>query len=120
MNDFPDFMKNSANRIASGSQSKGVRGWVYDGIEGSQMAYWICECDGLSDEHVRDFDEYFAVIQGVYTLIIRGKKIPLGEGEEYHIKKIFLIPASLLQVPGQYIVSAGKEQSVYSKRKDLE
>jgi hypothetical protein len=38
MNDFPEFMKNPANRIASGSQATpGVEGYVFDGADGSQM-----------------------------------------------------------------------------------
>jgi hypothetical protein len=32
-------MKNKANAIAAGAQSAGVDGYVYDGADGSQMAY---------------------------------------------------------------------------------
>jgi quercetin dioxygenase-like cupin family protein len=85
--DFPEFMKTPENLIASKSQSRGVKGWVYDGVDGKQMAYWICEADGKSEEHVHTFDEYFVVLQGEYTLIIGGRKIPVREGEEYYIPK---------------------------------
>lgn len=61
MKDFPDFMKSSGNLIAIKSQSAGVRAWVFDGVDDSQMAYWICEVDGVSAEHVHDYDEYFTV-----------------------------------------------------------
>ena len=43
MNDFPNFMKNPANRIATSHQATpGVEGYVFDGIDGSQMAFWTC------------------------------------------------------------------------------
>jgi mannose-6-phosphate isomerase-like protein (cupin superfamily) len=83
MDRFPLFMKNQANAIASGSQSKGVRGYVYDGADGSQMAFWECDVDGKSLEHVHSYDEYFIVVQGCYTLIMGGKKIPVSAGQEY-------------------------------------
>ena len=43
MDDFPGFMKNPANRIATGQQATpGVDGYVFDGVDGSQMAFWNC------------------------------------------------------------------------------
>jgi mannose-6-phosphate isomerase-like protein (cupin superfamily) len=85
MDDFPQFMKTVENSISSESQSKGIEGWVYDGIDGKQMAYWKCCIDGTSNEHVHDYDEYFTVVQGVYTLIIGTERIPVRAGEEYFI-----------------------------------
>jgi len=39
MDDFPDFMKRPANRIATSSQATpGVEAYVFDGVDGSQMA----------------------------------------------------------------------------------
>ena len=87
MEDFPEFMKTAENSIAAKSQSIGVKGWVYDGIDGKQMAYWKCNVDGTSNEHVHDYDEYFVVVQGVYTLIIDAKKIPVRAGQEHFIPK---------------------------------
>jgi quercetin dioxygenase-like cupin family protein len=87
MNDFPKFMKNPLNAIAAQSQSKGIEGYVYDGIDGSQIAYWTCHEDGFSKEHVHDYDEYMIVVQGLYTLIINGEKIPVKSGEEYYVSK---------------------------------
>jgi mannose-6-phosphate isomerase-like protein (cupin superfamily) len=87
MDDFPEFMKTPENSISASSQSKGIEGWVYDGVDGKQMAYWKCNFDGASNEHVHEFDEYFFVVQGVYTLIINGKRIPVRAGEEYFIPK---------------------------------
>lgn len=88
MKDFPGFMKAPCNRISSDSQyATGIEGYVFDGSDGSQMAFWTCAVDGTSKEHVHDFDEYFVVLQGKYTLMIGGQKIPLGAGEEYFIPK---------------------------------
>ena len=43
MEDFPEFMKGQANRIATSSQATpGVEGYVFDGTDGSQIAFWTC------------------------------------------------------------------------------
>jgi mannose-6-phosphate isomerase-like protein (cupin superfamily) len=88
MEDFPDFMKCPANRIATTSQATpGVEGYVFDGADGSQMAFWTCKETAESAPHVHDFDEYFVVVQGGYTLIMGGQEIPIKAGEEYFIPK---------------------------------
>jgi mannose-6-phosphate isomerase-like protein (cupin superfamily) len=88
MNDFPEFMKHPRNRIATTSQATpGVEGYVYDGADGSQMAFWTCHQSAASTPHVHDFDEYMIVVQGCYTLIIDGQRIPIRAGEEYLIPK---------------------------------
>jgi mannose-6-phosphate isomerase-like protein (cupin superfamily) len=88
MNDFPDFMKNPANRIAATSQATpGVEGYVFDGADGSQMAFWTCRETAASILHVHDYDEYMLVVQGCYTLIIDGQRIPVKAGEEYFVPK---------------------------------
>lgn len=85
MDHFPDFMKNAANAIDPRSQSKGVRGFVFDGADGSQMAFWESESDIISAEHVHEYDEYFIVAQGEYILIIAGERVRVSAGQEYHI-----------------------------------
>ena len=86
MNDFPDFMKNRSNRIAKGDQATpGVEGYVFDGADGSQMAFWTCSQTASSAAHVHDFDEYMLVVRGCYTLIIDGKRIQVEAGQEYFI-----------------------------------
>jgi mannose-6-phosphate isomerase-like protein (cupin superfamily) len=88
MDDFPDFMKRPANRIATSSQATpGVEGFVFDGADGSQMAFWTCRDAAASAPHVHDYDEYFIVVQGCYTVIIDGKRIPVRAGEEFVIPK---------------------------------
>jgi len=88
MKEFPMFMKNAANRIATSSQATpGVDGYVFDGADGSQMAFWTCRETASSAAHVHDFDEYMVVVEGCYTLIIDGKNIPVRAGEEYFIPR---------------------------------
>ena len=79
MNAFPDFMKNPANRILRSNQATpGVEGYVFDGIDGSQMAFWTCSEGAESAAHMHDCDEYMLVVQGCYTLIIDEKRIPVN------------------------------------------
>ena len=86
MNTFPKFMKHPANRVASADQATpGVEGYVFDGVEGSQLAFWTCVQDAVSSQHWHEFDEYMLVVQGCYTLVIEGRQIPIKAGEEYFI-----------------------------------
>jgi mannose-6-phosphate isomerase-like protein (cupin superfamily) len=86
MDDFPEFMKCPANKIATSSQATpGVEGYVFDGADGSQMAFWTCPETAVSAPHVHEYDEYMMVAQGCYTLIIGGRRIPIKAGEEYFI-----------------------------------
>ncbi len=88
MHDFPASMKNPLNRIAPSSQATpGVEGLVYDGANGSQMAFWTCKETAVSAEHVHDYDEYMIVVEGCYTLLIQGRRISLESGQEYFIPK---------------------------------
>ncbi|MGB2628425.1 MAG: cupin domain-containing protein [Candidatus Acidiferrum sp.] len=86
MNNFPKFMKNFANMIAKSHQATpGVEGYVFDGVDGSQMAFWTYTENASSEEHVHEYDEYMIVVQGCYTLIINGERISICAGEEYMI-----------------------------------
>jgi|SRR6185437_11543743 len=88
MDDFPQFMKHPANRIAITNQgTPGVEGYLFDGTEGSQMAFWTCRETAASAAHAHDYDEYMIVVQGCYTLIIDGERIPLKTGQEYLIRR---------------------------------
>jgi len=88
VDDFPDFMKRPENKIATSSQSTpGVEGYVFDGADGSQMAFWTCREAAVSAPNVHDYDEYVTVVQGCYTLILEGRRIPVKPGEEYLIPK---------------------------------
>jgi mannose-6-phosphate isomerase-like protein (cupin superfamily) len=87
MQEFPKFMRDPSNAIAASAQSMGVEGFVFDGKDGSQMAFWTCKVGGVSEEHVHDFDEYMLVVEGCYTVIIDKKKVPVSTGQEYFIPK---------------------------------
>lgn len=88
MKDFPDFMRNYANKVDSTSQyTPGIEGYVFDGADGSQMAFWSYKQTVKSKEHSHEYEEYIAVIQGHYTIIIENDRIPLNPGDEYMIPK---------------------------------
>ena len=88
MDEFPKFMKHTANRIATSSQATpGVEGYVFDGADGGQMAFWTCRETASSAAHAHDYDEYMIVVQGCYTLIIDGQRIPVNAGEEFFIPR---------------------------------
>jgi mannose-6-phosphate isomerase-like protein (cupin superfamily) len=88
MADFPPFMKHPANRIAASSEhTKGVEGYVFDGAEGSQMAFWTVERDTTTAEHVHLFDEWFFVVEGSYMLTLDGKEVRVTAGQECFIPK---------------------------------
>jgi mannose-6-phosphate isomerase-like protein (cupin superfamily) len=88
MGDFPEFMKRPVNRIAKTQQATpGVVGYVFDGADGSQMAFWTCRETRASSAHVHDYDEYMLVVEGCYTLFIDGQRVSVNAGEEYVIPR---------------------------------
>ncbi len=87
MREFPDFMKNPVNAVSSAQQSKGMDGYIFDGIDGSQMIIWQCQAGGKSKMHTHSFDEYFVVIEGEFTGNIGDEKVKLVAGGEYFIPK---------------------------------
>jgi mannose-6-phosphate isomerase-like protein (cupin superfamily) len=96
MIDFPPFMKNPANRIATTSQhTPGVEGFVFDGADGSQMAFWTVEREAVTAEHVHEFDEWFVVIDGLYVLTLNGEEVRVGAGQECFIPKGTTIAGSV-------------------------
>ena len=81
-------MKHPANRIATTDQATpGIEGYVFDGVNGSQMAFWTCSQTASFAAHVHDYDEYMIVVEGCYTLIVNGQRIPLAAGDEYWIAR---------------------------------
>jgi hypothetical protein len=54
MDDFPTFMGQNVNRIVTGDQAApGVEGYVFDGADGSQMAFWTCRETAVSTAHIQ-------------------------------------------------------------------
>lgn len=111
MNDFPQFMKNEKNKIDSKSQfTDDIEGFVYDGVDDSQMAFWTCKSDKISKKHTHDFDEYMIVISGRVTIFIGGEKQVLKPGEEIYIPKG--TPMKLKCVAGTRTIHAFEKKRV--------
>jgi quercetin dioxygenase-like cupin family protein len=88
MEDFPEFMRQPANRIHSSSDYvSGLAGYVFDGADGSQIAFWTSPKAGTGALHSHPFDEYVVVVQGRYTVSMEGRTIPLEPGQEILIPK---------------------------------
>ncbi len=88
MPDFPSFMKSAMNRIATSSQyTEGIEGYVFDGADGSQVAFWTCREDQVSKEHAHDFDEYILVIEGRCAVMLGDRRIELRAGDEHVVPK---------------------------------
>jgi mannose-6-phosphate isomerase-like protein (cupin superfamily) len=86
VNDFPEFMKNPINKIASESQyTADIEGYVFDGADGIQVCFWKCSQDRASTTHRHEFDEYMLVVQGEYTVIIGEDRFRLLAGQEFLI-----------------------------------
>jgi hypothetical protein len=67
-----------------------VEGYVFDGVDGSQMAFWTRRETKPSAPHVHGFDEQGSWSRSCYRLIIYTasgaiKKIPMRAGEESFI-----------------------------------
>lgn len=82
-------MKSPLNKIDPSAQyTPGIEGYVFDGSDDSQMAFWTYSQHAKSKAHSHEYDEYIVVVQGKYTIFIDGKEtITLGPGDEYHIAK---------------------------------
>ena len=86
MKDFPGSVRHPANLIAANAQhTDDIEGYVFDGADGSQVAFWTCHADRTSTEHVHPYDEYLVVVAGAYTVTMHGRAFPLGPGDELHI-----------------------------------
>jgi quercetin dioxygenase-like cupin family protein len=83
MPDFPAFMRNPANRIPAAAQfTDDVEGYVFDGADGCQVAFWRCSDDRESAPHTHDFDEYILVVEGHVIATVDGTSTVLTAGQE--------------------------------------
>jgi quercetin dioxygenase-like cupin family protein len=88
MKDFPDFMKNSKNRVDTKDQNtQDIIGYYFEGADGTQMAFWTCYSNKLSKTHTHEFDEYLVCVHGEYTVIIGDEETVLKPGDEFVISK---------------------------------
>lgn len=92
MQDFPEFMKSSKNRVSSTEQNTSdIEGYFYQGADDSQMAFWTAYADRISRKHTHPFDEYMVCISGQYIVYMNNEKYVLHPGDE------LLIPAETEQ-----------------------
>ena len=85
MDDFPLFMRNPANRIRARDQhTPGIVGYVYDGADGGQVAFWTHSGAAANEPGLdtHDFDEWLMVVQGEYVLEMEGNRVVMGPGDE--------------------------------------
>jgi quercetin dioxygenase-like cupin family protein len=85
MDDFPDFMRRPANRIRAADQhTPGIKGYVFDGSDGSQVAIWTHVGPGGEEPGLgtHDFDEWLMVVQGEYTVEMGGRRRLMRPGDE--------------------------------------
>jgi len=88
MMDFPDFMKNTKNRVSNKDQNtEDIEGYFYTGDDGSQMAFWTCHADRISNKHTHEFDEYMVCVYGRYTVFMNDNEYVLNPGDELVIPK---------------------------------
>ena len=88
MKHFPEFIKNSKNKINDSQQnSEDVEGYYYEGADDSQVVFWECPSDQNSKKHRHDFDEYMVCLSGEYTAYRNNKEIILKPGDELFIPK---------------------------------
>jgi quercetin dioxygenase-like cupin family protein len=68
MGQFPEFMRNPVNKILVENQhNNGAEGYIFDGSDGSQMAFWTYLNGGISAEHTHPYDEYTVVVETEYS-----------------------------------------------------
>ena len=88
MIDFPEFMKSSKNCISGMEQdSKDIKGYSYEGLDGSQIAFWTCSSNRVSEKNTHEFDEYMVCVCGQYTVFMNDKVYVLNPGDEIFIPK---------------------------------
>ena len=85
MTEFPAFMRRRCNAVKASRQAGGLKGYLFEGADGSQMVIWQSTAGGKSEMHTHDYDEYAIVVQGTFTGTVGGKKIKLKAGDECFI-----------------------------------
>lgn len=88
MDGFPDFMKRKINQVPTSAQNTpDIEGCYYEAADGSQMAFWECHADRVSERHTHPFDEYMVCLSGKYTACFRDHEVTLQPGDEIFIPK---------------------------------
>jgi mannose-6-phosphate isomerase-like protein (cupin superfamily) len=87
MRHYPDFMRVERNAVHPEDQTEGAEGYIFDGIDGSQMIIWTSRSKEpiKTTRHTHDYDEWFLIIDGNFKGDIGGSKAEMGPGDEIHI-----------------------------------
>lgn len=85
--DFPEFIRNEKNAIDPRFQTEGNIGYLFEGNDNVQIAFWTSQKDITSKESSHSFDEYLVVVDGSITLFVEDKELSLKKGDEYLIHK---------------------------------
>ncbi len=81
-------MKNIEKKINPSQQNTAdIEGYYFEGKDGSQMAFWECKSNRISQKHTHDFDKYMICVSGEYTAYLNDKMIVLRRGDELFIPK---------------------------------
>jgi len=79
-------MKNKMNKIKQKSQyTDDIEGYVFDGHDDSQMAFWTARESRKSSSHSHEYDEYIVCVYGEYIVTMNNKRIVLEPGNELYI-----------------------------------
>ena len=77
---FPDIMRKPACEVES--DIEGLRGYMFEGQDGSQVILWECDEQVEVKPHKHDYDEYCLVVEGSCEETIEGETTRLKKGDE--------------------------------------
>lgn len=80
---FPEMIRRSELEVESGWE--GLRGYMFQGADGSQVIFWECDNEVKAEPHKHEYDEYCLVIEGVCKETIEEETKILKKGDECQI-----------------------------------
>ncbi len=69
---FPNIIRKSELEVES--LWEGLRGYMFEGRDGSQVVFWECDAEVKVRPHKHNFDEYCLVIEGTCKEIVERRK----------------------------------------------
>jgi quercetin dioxygenase-like cupin family protein len=77
---FPEELRKPEFEVAS--DIEGMKGYMFQGPDGSQVVFWECDVNQEVKPHKHDFDEYCLVVEGSCEEVVEGKVTVLEKGDE--------------------------------------
>ena len=77
---FPDIIRKPELEVES--PWEGLRGYMFEGCDGSQVIFWECDIEIEVPAHKHDFDEYCVVLEGTCKETTEGQTDILNKGDE--------------------------------------